>query len=182
MNEFVDPRENVTDPVEVGQVYTDSRTDEEIKVLYEDDYVVLATSVEPKEGTWSGHRYESKKQFTKAVGAGRFKLTDATESASSRCAELAQSMLERYESADGRTASHKADALRELIEEIESDEPIDETLDFSTVNGIGAKTAARLRNAGFSTKDDVRRATDHELSEVKGMGAKSLQNLREYVK
>ncbi len=54
-------------------------------------------------------------------------------------------------------------------------------VEFTQVDGIGEQTAANLRAHEITTPIDVRAASDSYLSEVQGIGPKTLNNLRETV-
>ena len=49
------------------------------------------------------------------------------------------------------------------------------------IEGIGPKTAEALAAAGFKTLDDLRNATEEALLEVKGIGKKTAEKIREAV-
>lgn len=176
--DYEDPRERLERPISVGQVYTDSRSDEELVVLYE-GAVVLCRD----EG--GGHRLIPRKQFEQAVGGDRYTLDrneDGTYAKDGKLRRLKE-YLQELESADGRTASHKAEAVNEVLDILDGDESLDdmETVDFEQLDHIGAKTAANLVDAGYTTKGDIRSADDEELLDVSGIGQQALQSLRRHV-
>lgn len=77
---FVDPRQNIDHPIEVGQVYTDSRTDERLHLVYKHEKVILLKSLgEAANSQWTQHRLETRKAVEQGVGAGRFKLDGEKE-------------------------------------------------------------------------------------------------------
>ncbi len=45
------------------------------------------------------------------------------------------------------------------------------------IDGIGPKTAAALRGAGFNTADDLRKASKEQLTAVKGVGQKTVEKI-----
>lgn len=51
-------------------------------------------------------------------------------------------------------------------------------VEFSELDGIGAKGASNLRNSGYETVNDVRMATDEELLDVPWVGEKGVQSIR----
>lgn len=178
MSEYTDPRDGLQNEVTVGQVYTDSRSDEELVILYENG-VVLCRDED------GGHRLIPAKQFRQAVGGNRYKLDrneNGTFAADGKVRQL-KTMLDELESEDGRKAAHKAEALDEAIETLEEEDDLDdmETVDFEDVAGIGGSTADGLRKNGYTTKGDIRGASDDELLDVRGIGEGNLDNLREYI-
>lgn len=177
MTEFEDPRSQLEQAIHVGQVYVDSRTGEEMTVLYENG-VILCRDEDEK------HRMTPSKQFRREVGAGRYKLDrneDGTFAKDGKIRKL-ERMLSDLEEQDGRKASHKADAIEEAIDMLEEEDLDDmETVDFEDVPGIGENTANRLRAKDFTTNGDIRDASDEELLDVRGIGQGNLDNLRRYV-
>jgi DNA-directed RNA polymerase alpha subunit len=178
MSEYTDPRDGLKHEICMGQVYTDSRTDEELVVLFQGDVVL----VRDEDG---GHRLIPLKQFRQAVGGNRYKLDrneDGTYAKDGKLRKL-RKMLERLQSEDGRKAAHKAEALDEAIETLSEEDNLDDmqSIDFEDVSGIGASTANCLRTNGYSTKGDVRGASDDELLDVRGIGKGNLDNLRQYI-
>lgn len=85
--------------------------------------------------------------------------------------------------------SHASDAVGSSHIEVALEE-IEQTLEpgclapveFTTVDGIGEATAANLRSRDIKTKLDVQLAGDDYLTDVRGIGAKTLRNLRERVR
>lgn len=69
----------------------------------------------------------------------------------------------------------------DLSEVSESDSESVE-IEFEELDHIGAKAAQKLREAGYRTTEDVRRASDDELLSVDWIGEKGLFSLRERVK
>jgi len=63
-------------------------------------------------------------------------------------------------------------------------EPIGETayttIDFKTVAGVGDTTARSLQASGYTTTEDVQRATDKELLALRGVGEGNLANIRKH--
>lgn len=181
-----DPRTEVSHPVEEGQVYEDSRNDDELVLVYvSDDVVLLRDTGDPTSENWSGHRLERREQFDKYVGAGRYDLTQSETGEYTNRGKLRKlrKLEEQYKQKDGRKAKHKANVLEEAVELLENDgRPDDnEVVDFEDVNGIGERTAENLVNDGFRVKRDIREAEDADLLDVSGIGEGNLQNLREYI-
>lgn len=58
---------------------------------------------------------------------------------------------------------------------------VGDPVELEEVSGIGAKTAERLRNAGYALDTDIERASDEELLDIGGVGAGNLENLREHI-
>lgn len=171
---FSDPRGEIDHPVEIGQVYTDSRTGDLIKLLYVDEDAAL---LRDEDGS---HRLEKRKMLDSNIGAGRYSITDEDFEHTGPFSALT-SALERFERQDGRKASHKAEALRDVLSSISGEDKNLEEVPFEDVEGIGARTGARLRSQGTVTVADVREASDSELLDIGGIGEKNLSNLREHV-
>jgi DNA-directed RNA polymerase alpha subunit len=55
-------------------------------------------------------------------------------------------------------------------------------IEFEELDHIGTKAAQKLREAGYRTTEDVRRASDDELLSVDWIGDKGLFSLKERVK
>jgi large subunit ribosomal protein L32e len=72
------------------------------------------------------------------------------------------------EEAVGDDASEEADAT-DAADETE-DEAEDEFEDLTDISGVGPAKAEALREAGYETVDDVRRASQSDLAEVSGIG------------
>lgn len=178
-NAVFDPREDISHPIDQGQTYEDDRTGEQLVLVFLSEDVALLR------GEDGNHRLESRKHFEMNVGSGRFELVsdaDGTMSAGAKVKKLNR-LLEQYEDRDGRTAKHKASAIEEALDLIENNgRPDDnETIDFETVDGIGAKAAAELQKAGFTTKGDVRSAEKDEIVDVPYMGEKNTEALIDHV-
>lgn len=166
-----------------GQTYEDSRTGTEYVTVYvADDVVLLKDLGDADDDTWHSHRLERREMFERTVESGRFKLK-GTDDAGHTVAGKLENLCDRYESQDGRKASHKAEAIDEAIGLIGEDtEPDDfDDVDFTEIDGIGATTAQKLRSSGFTVKKDIREASDEELLDVYGMGSSNLENLREEI-
>ncbi len=54
-------------------------------------------------------------------------------------------------------------------------------IDFTTVSGIGRKAARSLQAAGYTTAEDIDRASDDTLIALDNIGAGNLQNLRDHI-
>lgn len=178
MSKAHDPRAEIQHELSIGHVYEDSRSDEELLVVYLDDDVAL---LRDRDGN---HRLEPRKPFEMNVGSGRYSFEPEAEPfGETGRLDRVLDRAEEYDEREGRKASHYAEALREAVA-ILSDEvsPDDrEPVDLEEVDGIGSKTASRLRSNGYRTRGDVREASDDELLAIGGMGDKNLDNLREHV-
>jgi hypothetical protein len=177
MSEFEDPRSHLDHDIAVGQVYTDSRSGEELTVLYENGVVLCRDEDD-------NHRMTPSKQFRQEVGGERYTLARNEDGSFAKDEKIRR--LERFlddlRSTDGRKASHKAAAIEEAIEMLEEEDLYGmDTVEFGSVDGIGESTAGRLRSNGFTTKGDIRDATDDSLLDVRGIGAGNLKNLRNHV-
>jgi hypothetical protein len=177
--EFVDPRSNVTHPIEEGQVYVDSRTDDECVLVYEADDAVLLRDEEN-----GGHRLEPRDHFENNVGAGRYELQGSDEMAvQSGAVGTLRELIDDYEDQDGRTAKHYVQALDEALTLIENNGRPDDNdvIDFESIDGIGPGAADNLVQHGFRTKGDVRSASTEEIKSVPLMGESNTQNLLQSV-
>ena len=67
--------------------------------------------------------------------------------------------------------------------EVEADTAPEYTsIDFTNVDGVGQTTATALQRAGYTTAQDIERASDDELIKIRGVGEGNLANMREYIK
>lgn len=176
--QFAPPETTRTD-FDIGLVFEDQRTGDLRKVVYADDRVVLVrdetghSTLIPRETfvTELGNRYRRRPEATLAVDGGPF--------------DRFHDRLAEYDARDGRKASHKADALREamglLDGDDETDDPDSPDVPFEDIDGIGPSTAAKLREQGFVTEDDVRAASDEAILAVAGVGPANLTAIREFV-
>lgn len=187
-NDYVDPREQVDFDIQPGMVFLDTRPDEprEIVVEYADrDGGVIFIDTEgdvDRDEVYMRSNYEA---FEKNVGSGRYKPKrddDGDIVHKGRFGQIRR-LKEQYEQQDGRTATHKAEALDEVLTILTDDVPADhnETVPFETIDGIGSAAADALRANGFSTKGDVRNASREQIEDVPYMGQKNTDALLEYV-
>lgn len=72
----------------------------------------------------------------------------------------------------------KAEEEKEIKEEIEKKE----TVSLEHLPGVGAKTKAALKKAGFNTTEDILKAQIKDLTEIKGIGEKKAKKLIEEAK
>lgn len=176
---YVDPRSEITHEFSIGQVYKDSRTKEFLILLYLDRQTALLRGED-------GHsRIVSRTQFEREVGGSRYKLQpDHSGFGNSGRMSRVMERAEEYENAGGRKKKHYAEGMREAIAILTDEESADdrESIPFEDIDGVGAKTAQRLREGNYSTVADVRRASNSELLDVSGVGESNLSNIREYVK
>ena len=174
--QFAPPETDRTD-VDIGLVFEDQRSGDLRKVVYADDRVVLArdeaghSTLIPR-GTFVAdldQRYRRRRDADPAVDGGPF--------------DRLLARLAEYEDREGRKAVHKADALREALGVVESDDDPDDSpeVPFEEIAGIGPATAAKLRSRGFVTEDDVRAASDEALLGVAGVGPANLAAVREFL-
>lgn len=172
-----DPRSQITHPIDEGQVYEDSRTGDELVLVFCSDDVALLRDDD------GHHRLEPRDAFEEHVGAGRYELRGDGGDATSSTMRILTELREQYDSSDGRKAAHKSEALSEAIELIENNgRPDDnETIPYDEIEGIGTTAARELQFAGFRTKGDVRAANRTEIEEVPYMGSKNTSNLLDYV-
>jgi hypothetical protein len=57
-----------------------------------------------------------------------------------------------------------------------------DTVDFTSLRGIGESTAENIKDAGIETRQDVRDATDDTLLSINGVGQRSLESLRNHTR
>ena len=56
-----------------------------------------------------------------------------------------------------------------------------EVVDFENIDRVGEKAAQALQSNGYTTKGDIKKATDEELLAVSYIGETNLANIREHV-
>lgn len=173
-----DPRDDLTHDIELGQVYSDSRTGDLIQLVYLDRNVYVMRDEED-----GRHRFGSKSEFVDNVREDRYKYeSDEEPFARTGVMEKVRTKLSAYEGQDGRKASHLAQGMREALDimlDLElADE--DEEVPFEELSNIGATAAGNLRDAGYKTCGDVRGASDETLLDVSWVGEKGVQSIREY--
>lgn len=176
--EYFDPRAEVPHPIDKGHTYNDSRTDNNLVLVFENDDVVLMRDQQS-----GGYRLENRDQFESNVGSERYSLVGEAGDVMGGCASKIASLIDKYDGEGGRKADHFVTALEEALMLVQNGGRPDDndTVDFESISGIGSKTAQNLRSAGFTVKGDVRDADDEELLSIGGMGEKNLSNLREVV-
>lgn len=172
-----DPTKNIAHDIELGQVYEDKRTGSHVLLVYYDSNIHI---VRDKQGS---HRLGKRREFDKNVGSGRYSLCPEVEPFGET--GLLQRVLERaaeYDEMDGYKADHKAEALREAINILTDDSPDvnDEPVPFEELDNIGDKAANNLREAGYRTVGDCRRASDSDITDIAWVGDKGVQSIREY--
>lgn len=166
---YYDPRENLTREVQVGDVYTDSRTGEELRVVYEDEDVVLCRT--------DYYRLDSRQAFEENVGSGRYEFDRNDGHSVSSVVRSLEQKADELEEEDGYKPTHKATGIRMAIDELEHDPT--KTIEFEEISGVGEKTADALRENGITTTKDVESASDDELLSVSGVGEANLENIRD---
>lgn len=173
-----DPSSDLTHDIELGQVYSDSRTGDLIQLVYLDRNVYVMRDED------SGrHRFGSKKEFVKNVKNDRYKY-EPDEEPFTRTGVMnrVKERLSAYESQDGRKANHLAQGMREALDILldldlgDEDKPIP----FEDLSNIGEKAAGNLRDAGYETCADVMVVDDDELLDVSWVGEKGVQSIRSY--
>lgn len=149
----VDPRENINHSIEEGNVYYDSRMNgEEQYVIIHRDLEVTLLRYSMKNNNEDNHIVFNTKEFEKGVGSGRWKYQPEEEY---------QGYISE-EDVDGEKTSTEDDL---------------DTIDLEDVDGVGSKTAERLRNSGYAVKQDFRNATREELLNVGGVGETNLDRI-----
>lgn len=162
----------------IGQVYRDARTDDPLALVYLDTKSYI---LRDEQGSL---RFGPRSELVKNVRSGRFAFSPEHEGFNgvgglSRLLARA----EDYRNKGGRKSIHYAEALTEavsiLTDDLEIAEP--EPIPFEELDGIGDKAAKNLRQAGFKTDTDIRRADDSELTAVSWVGDKGVTSIRQYV-
>lgn len=192
-NAYVDPREKVDFEIEPGMVFVDTRPEQsssddprEVVIDYADrEGGVVFIDTEGDTDRDEVYMHDSYSTFEENIGAGRYKPKRDDAGNVVRKGRFGQiyRLLEQYEADGGRKASHKAEAIEEVLEILTEDVPADhnDTILFDEIDGIGSKAADALRDHGFSTKGDVRNASRDQIEDVPYMGAKNTDNLLDWV-
>lgn len=168
---YHDPRTELTRDVTVGDVYTDTRSDEELRVVYEDEDVVLCKT--------DYYRLDARRAFEENVGAGRYDFDHTTGQSLSTVERSLEERIEELESKDGYKAKHKATGIRIALDMLGSDTT---PIEFEEIDGVGQKTADTLRANGISTVKDVQNADDNDLLTISGVGESNLRNIKEVIR
>jgi hypothetical protein len=187
-----DPREDVEYEIMVGQQYLDTSSDSSLVLAYVyDDYYLFRDE--------SGDSYddrifrsEPEDMVVKKIAAGTYELqVEDGEPVYDGVVGDIHELLDHYESEDGRTAAHKAEAVGEVLDlfggadpgGVVDDLPDDhnEMVEFEEIGGIGSKAAQHLRHEGYKTKGDVRDADRSDLIDVPLMGESNTDNLLDHV-
>jgi len=186
--EYIDPRESVSFDIEPGMVFTDDRADDEREVVIdyaERDGGVIFIDTEGDVNRDVVYLYDDYDSFEGEVGAGRYTPVRTESGKIERRNRFGQihDLLDRYESSDGRTESHKAEAIQEVLDILIDDVPDDhnETIPLEDIDGIGNAGAQSLRDNNITTKGDVRSTSTEELQSLPYMGEKNTANLEAYV-
>jgi hypothetical protein len=191
-----DPRDGKTIEVSVDDVFGDARHenddgtfDEQLRVVYVDDEVVLLRSNEDHERGrgYKGKKYVTEKRtvFEKNVGVDRFKKVKESEKSPPRSDEIQyhigiiKRLIDKYEQQPGNIAKHKVEGFRELLEMIEEFDA--EEIDWTEVDTIGEKGAGNLKDKGYVTDADIRAASVDSLTDVPYVGEAGAENIKEYV-
>jgi len=72
--------------------------------------------------------------------------------------------------ADADATEEEADATEETTDAEEAEEADEQYEDLTDISGVGPAKADALREAGYETVEDVRRASQSDLAEVSGIG------------
>lgn len=199
MTREYDPRDTLTHEITEGQVYGYSRHkkddgsyEEKFRLVYEDDErVVLRSNKTLSNGNYEGrhhYRCEHRETFEKNASEGMYELieepedpprmpTDGVASALTVLKRLQNEERHQVECGGGRKSEHRLEAFTEAVEAVTNLDPTN--INWSTVDGVGNKTAENLNEAGFETDVDVQSASDEQLLEIGGVGQKNLSNIKE---
>lgn len=184
MSEVYDPRQDIPHDITAGQVYEDDRDDVTYRLVYADEhYALLRSDTSRRRTDTPMYRGEYRDTFEEYVGGGRFELVEEAEDPPRMPDGLTpvlacvNRLKDHYLLEGGRKNQHKAEALAELLEELEGLDARE--MDWERAEGVGPQTAANLEEAGYTTDVALRQADDAALLDVGGVGQKNLQNLRE---
>lgn len=165
--------------VKIGNIFKDSRTGDNILLVYLDSNVFL---LRDRDGN---HRIGKRQEFEENLKEGRYKPDeDAEPFGETGLLVRLQRTKEKLESMEGRKASHKAEAFGETVELLTNlgNEQSVEEVPFEQLDNIGEKAAENLRKHGYITCGDINSADNDELSEVPWVGEKGIDSLRDWCK
>lgn len=130
-------RTQIRHEIQVGQEYTDARTEETHELVFLDDGHALLKSTEDQSAILL-----TRKDFERNVGANRFKVNGDV---------------------------------------VETDQFSYTEIDFTDIDGVGNIAAQSLKTSGYSTVEDIERASTNELLACRGIGQGNLSNIMDYI-
>jgi predicted flap endonuclease-1-like 5' DNA nuclease len=140
------------DNIDAGELFKDTRTDALLRLVYVDDQRVLGrTNQQLSRSTRQSYVYEFRDQFESNVDAGRYKLVDESTVPSG---------------IDAPSMPQKTNGTE---------------MQWADINGVGEKTALKLREEGIKTNLDVHRVEDNEITAVYGMSERKLEKMKEFI-
>lgn len=186
-----DPRQELQHNITVGQVYGDARHENDdgsfdylYRVVYiDEEYVLMRSNEERQRRDGYLYRGEDRDAFEEQVGAGRMKLTEDSDAPPNKPDDMTpvlavvNRLKDHYTFEGGRKNQHKAEAMQELLEELDGLEA--EVMDWTEAEGVGQQAAENLFEAGYTTDISVQHASDEALLDIGLIGQKNLQNLRD---
>lgn len=184
-----DPRASLDYEIEPGMVFRDTRCsgDDDRRLVVEYAHTrggVVFIDQEGDDRRDEIYMIEPHETFASWVGDGRLELVTEDDSVvyEGRYGRVRR-LRDRYDEADGRTSSHKVEAIEEVLEILTDDVPEDhnDPVDFESIGGIGASAASALRSRGIRTRGDVREAGREQIESIPHMGTKNTTNLLERV-
>jgi len=193
---------------EPDDVLRDKRTDELIRLIYLDNHVALCRVNQQSErgsGDQWVHRMDTRRAFDAQLDSGR--LTHAPDAEIDAPASTQPTIevsggvsAESQESeSEGDTTEREVDESTMRINETDWNKYASESTatedtettttphedterePWSDVDNIGKATESNLYDAGYETPGDIATISDDELLTVDQLGAKGVENLREYV-
>lgn len=171
-------RDTIPHELEFGQVYKDDRTGERIQLVYLDKNIYVLQDEQS-----NTHRIGRYSDFHDNVSSGRYSLQPMDEPfATTGALNRVRILRDQYQSSNGRTAEHKAEAIDEVLSiltDIGSEDEMEE-IPFEKLDNIGQTAADNLRAAGYQNCGDVRRASDEEIGDVSWVGEKGVESIREW--
>jgi hypothetical protein len=187
-----DPRTDVDHEITLGQVYVDTSSDSRLVLEYIHDDYYLFRDTDGDAFDDFVMRSEPENMVIKKIAQGSYQLQVADgEPVYDGLFGDVRELLGHYEEQDGRTASHKAEAIEEVLSVFGGADPAseaaalpddhNEVVDFESVDGIGSKAAQHLRHNGITTKGDVRDTDRDDLISIPLMGEGNTDNLISHV-
>ena len=72
----------------------------------------------------------------------------------------------------------RLEILADTVWDLHTSHVIQEQTDIESLQGLGPEMVARIKEAGYLTKDDLRKAPNEDLMKIKGLGHKLVRQIR----